>query len=537
MSTPENIGNTEHPSSPEGPKSSVNPEGPEGADTPIALGAPSALGVHYRPAPHFLTLGPGYADAVDAAHFPSAQLRYRNQAAAGSIGLAGLTDAAWVEHFGRFKPLADNLPAPLAQRYHGHQFRSYNPQIGDGRGFLFAQMLETQPEGAQPSGSSASALPRTPRLMDLGTKGSGTTPYSRAGDGRLTLKGAVREILASEMLYAHGANSSRTLSVIETGEALHRADEPSPARSAVMVRLTHSHIRIGTFQYHAYHRDHDRLLALAHYVLKHYYSDDCPTPPTSTPNLVNTLLSLVGRSIAKQAADLMTSGFVHGVLNTDNINLTGEIFDFGPWRFLPKMNMQFTAAYFDSTGLYAYGRQAEALQWNLYQLAACFLDICDEESMRRTLEPFSDWYQTAFRSALLARLNLTPTNNAEDDALLSSVSQFLMESDVGFEDFFFDWFGGSEAAHTAQNGPRADYYKASDTARQATSLLSARASRTAQPRSHAYFQESAPCTMLIEDVESIWARISEHDDWSALHAKLAHIKTMQEALRPSRTAL
>jgi uncharacterized protein YdiU (UPF0061 family) len=166
-------------------------------------------------------------------NFPKAILRYRNDRWAATVGLDGLSDAAWIAHFARFKPLPDNLPQPLALRYHGHQFRVYNPDIGDGRGFLFAQLRD-----------------HLGRLLDLGTKGSGTTPYSRDGDGRLTLKGAVREILATEMLEALGVDTSKTFSVIETGEELWRNDEPSPTRSAVLVRLNHSHIRIGDVSAH-----------------------------------------------------------------------------------------------------------------------------------------------------------------------------------------------------------------------------------------------------------------------------------------------
>ena len=135
--------------------------------------------------------------------------------AAAQVGLDKLDDAEWIAHFGRFAPLPDTLEQPLALRYHGHQFRVYNPDIGDGRGFLFAQLRD----GAG-------------RLMDLGTKGSGQTPYSRFGDGRLTLKGAVRELLATEMLEALGVETSKTFSIVETGEALERNDEPSPTRSA-----------------------------------------------------------------------------------------------------------------------------------------------------------------------------------------------------------------------------------------------------------------------------------------------------------------
>ncbi|MFM5915029.1 MAG: protein adenylyltransferase SelO family protein, partial [Chakrabartia godavariana] len=197
------------------------------------------------------------ADPVDAADFPATILRFRNDRAAAQVGLEGLDDSAWVQHFGRFAPLPGSLPRPLALRYHGHQFRVYNPDIGDGRGFLFAQMRDT-----------------ADRLIDFGTKGSGQTPYSRFGDGRLTLKGAVREILATEMLEALGVSTSRTFSVIETGEALHRGDEPSPTRSAVLVRLNHSHMRIGNFQRLATLGLKDELSRLVDYALHHYFGED-----------------------------------------------------------------------------------------------------------------------------------------------------------------------------------------------------------------------------------------------------------------------
>lgn len=202
----------------------------------------------YLPDPRHPALGDRFYDPVSAAAFPKHTLRFRNNRWAARVGLDTLTDAEWIDHFGRFKPLPDNLSEPLALRYHGHQFQVYNPDLGDGRGFLFAQMRED----GNPNG----------RLLDLGTKGSGQTPWSRSGDGRLTLKGGVRELLATEMLEALGVNTSRTFSLIETGEALWRNDEPSPTRSCVMVRLNHSHIRIGSFQRQAYLGDTDALAAL-----------------------------------------------------------------------------------------------------------------------------------------------------------------------------------------------------------------------------------------------------------------------------------
>lgn len=260
-----------------------------------------------RADPAILSIADAIAHPVKAADFPQTLLRFRNDRHAATVGLDGLDDAAWARHFGRFEPLPGNLPQPLALAYHGHQFRSYNPQIGDGRGFLFAQVRDD-------SG----------RLLDLGTKGSGQTPFSRDGDGRLTLKGAVREILATEMLEALGVHTSKTFSVIETGEELWRGDEPSPTRSAVLVRLSHSHIRFGTFQRIAYEDDADKMRRVVRYALDTLY--DGPTGD----NDAALLLTLAVERMADLAASYMVAGFVHGVLNTDNMNITGESFDYGP---------------------------------------------------------------------------------------------------------------------------------------------------------------------------------------------------------------
>jgi uncharacterized protein YdiU (UPF0061 family) len=214
----------------------------------------------FRPESIHQQLDQRFYRQVKAAQFPQHQLRYRNHAAAKSVGLDDLDDASWVRHFGHFQPLDGSFPAPLALCYHGHQFGHYNPDLGDGRGFLFAQMRDQQH-----------------RLMDLGTKGSGTTPFSRSADGRLTLKGAVREILATEMLTALDVTTSQSFSVIETGEQLERNDEPSPTRSAVLVRLSHSHIRIGSFQRLAYMDDMDGIEILARHVARHYFGGAAQT--------------------------------------------------------------------------------------------------------------------------------------------------------------------------------------------------------------------------------------------------------------------
>ena len=259
-----------------------------------------------------------------------------------------------------------SLPEPLALRYHGHQFRTYNPDLGDGRGFLFAQARDLA-DG---------------RLLDLGTKGSGQTPWSRGADGRLTLKGGVREILATEMLEALGVYTSKTFRLIETGEALDRGDEPSPTRSSVLVRLSHSHIRIGSLPAPRRSRRDGRAPSPRRPCDRPLLARRRCRRPTRSPRFYDRVTG----AVARLGAEWFAAGFVHGVLNTDNINITGESFDYGPWRFLDRFDPGFTAAYFDQTGLYAFARQPEALNWNLARLGECLIPL----SSRAAIEAVFD---------------------------------------------------------------------------------------------------------------------------------------------------
>ncbi|WP_375428774.1 protein adenylyltransferase SelO family protein [uncultured Sphingomonas sp.] len=445
----------------------------------------------YRPAAALQELGPDFWDPVAAADFPETRLHYRNDRAAAQVGLDALTDEEWVRHFGRFDPLPGTLPGPLALRYHGHQFRSYNPEIGDGRGFTFAQMRDDRD-----------------RLMDLGTKGSGQTPWSRFGDGRLTLKGGVREILATEMLEALGVPTSRTLSSIETGEALQRGDEPSPTRGAVMVRLSHGHIRIGTFQRLAYLRDEANMRRLTDYVLRELYAEE----PGDEPAL--RLLDLVLDRTARLAASYMAAGFVHGVLNSDNINVTGESFDYGPWRFAPTWDAGFTAAYFDHAGLYAFGRQPEAINWDVMQLAGSLRLIAGSEPLVTLLDTFGPRFQGYIAAAMLWRLGLTSRGEEADRALIQSLERTLRTTGVEVHHFFHDAF--AQALPSSYGEEWADF----------RALAAAHAPR----RERDADWQGEPCGMLIDEVEAIWSPIAESDDWSRLHAKVAEVRAMGDAL-------
>jgi uncharacterized protein YdiU (UPF0061 family) len=464
-----------------------------------------------RPSTRHAELGPAFYDIVAPASFPAHILRYRNQAWATRVGLGDLSEAGWIEHFGRFAPLPGSFPQPLALRYHGHQFRVYNPDLGDGRGFLFAQLHDL----------------RDGRLLDLGTKGSGTTPWSRAGDGRLTLKGGVREVLATAMLEALGVDTSKSFSLIETGEALQRGDEPSPTRSAVLVRLSHTHIRIGSFQRHAYLEDTESLRRLLDHAIRVAMPEAWRDDPAER---AAAFLRAVCLRVARTGAAWMAAGFVHGVLNTDNINITGESFDYGPWRFLPVFDQTFTAAYFDHSGLYAYGRQPETLLWNLTRLAECLLPIASQEALEDALGAFVPAFRAAASEAVLRRLGLASRGEAEDAALASRVWAFLQASRAPFEQVFFDLFGGAAASDRVAGSPSQPFY-AGDAFAALREVLGAYGVAEGAQLDHPYFAGPGPCTMLIDEVERIWAPIAAADDWSLFYEKLRQIDTMADAYR------
>ena len=457
----------------------------------------------YVPDARLLNSGLALFDPVQAAAFPQTVLRYRNHRAAASIGLEPLSDEDWINHFGRFAPLPENQPEPLALRYHGHQFRQYNPDLGDGRGFLFAQMRDDRN-----------------RLLDLGTKGSGKTPYSRGGDGRLTLKGGVREVLATAMLEALGVPTSKSLSLIETGEQLVRGDEPSPTRSSVLVRLSHSHIRFGTFERLAYTGDKATMQGLIDYIVTHFY------PETKDAAGV---FEAVLKASAKLAARWMAAGFVHGVLNTDNMNITGESFDYGPYRFLPRFDPEFTAAYFDQWGLYAYGRQPDTVGWNLARLGSCLTLISDTEPLSATMAEYDAHYQRELGLAMCRRLNLVPQD--DNEPLVRALYGMLKTADFdgSFEALFYDWFGGALSEHRAMAGPRAGHYtgESFDTFR---AVIGGYAAADASKLDHPRFKEVDPETLLYDEIEAIWAPISEDDDWSLFNAKLGRIETHRQTL-------
>jgi uncharacterized protein YdiU (UPF0061 family) len=450
----------------------------------------------YTPDPRILDLGPDFYDAVEPARFPSCTPRFLNRRWAQRVGL-DLSDDQWAERFCRFKPLPDNLSEPLALRYHGHQFRVYNPEIGDGRGFTFAQLRDERG-----------------RLLDLGTKGSGQTPYSRHADGRLTLKGGVREVLATEMLEALGVNTSKSFALFETGEQLDRGDEPSPTRSSVLTRLSHGHIRIGTFQRLAFFGQADNIRKLVRYCLENLYFEQ---PSADDSENALRMFDLVCTATAKLAASYLAAGFVHGVLNSDNINVTGESFDYGPWRFTPEWDPDFTAAYFDHYGLYAFGRQPEAIHWDVAQLAGCLSLVAQAPPISDLLADWSDRFEQALVEAMVRRLGVS--GGDDDRAIAAALIKALASRAETIDRIFFDWRGGRDPG--AEAYPR-DEFRALAKALEGRDWPDA--------RSHPYWSDPEPCSMHIEEVEAIWSAIADDDDWEPIKRKVNEVRRMGQAL-------
>jgi uncharacterized protein YdiU (UPF0061 family) len=233
----------------------------------------------------------------------------------------------------------------------------------------------------------------------------------------------------------------------------------------------------------------------------------------------------------------MMAGFVHGVLNTDNMNISGESFDYGPWRFLPTYDPGFTAAYFDQTGLYAYGRQPESVVWNLEQLGSSFLILLPEgtspqgvavQPLVEALNAFGPAFNDAVLEKFLDRMGLEPNGQELDAELLAAAFTFLHESQVGFDQFFFDWYGGSVSRTRAMTGVEMDMYKGESFTKFDGLLDPYRSAAGAAERlKDPYFARPRPCSMLIEEVEFIWETIAESDEWTRFEKKIEDIRRVR----------
>jgi serine/tyrosine/threonine adenylyltransferase len=292
---------------------------------------------------------------------------------------------------------------PLAQAYAGHQFGGFVPQLGDGRALLLGEVID-----------------RNGCRRDVQLKGSGRTPFSRAGDGRAALGPVLREYLIGEAMHALGIPTTRALAAVLTGEPVFREEGPLPG--AVLTRVAASHIRVGTFQFFAARGEQAKVGRLADYVIERHYPE--------LKGHVNPYLGLLERVCDSQAALIaswMHVGFIHGVMNTDNMAISGETIDYGPCAFMDHYDPSTVFSSIDTHGRYAYANQPRIAQWNLARFVETLLPLIDTDGKRaiaratEVVNAFPEQYERHWLKGIRAKLGLF----TEDEADLNLATGFL----------------------------------------------------------------------------------------------------------------
>lgn len=302
--------------------------------------------------------------------------------------------------------------APLAQAYAGHQFGHFVPQLGDGRAILLGEVVD-----------------RHGRRRDIQLKGAGPTPFSRRGDGRAALGPVLREYLVSEAMHAQGIPTSRALAAATTGERVYRE---AALPGAVLTRVAASHIRVGTFQFFAVRRDRDSLEALiAHVIARHY------PQAAAAENRALALLDLVMEAQAALVARWVQTGFIHGVMNTDNMSISGETIDYGPCAFMDAYDPETVFSSIDQHGRYAYANQPAIAQWNLARLAESLLDLMDEDRDRAIatatarIEAFPALYARHWVAGFRRKIGLSSEEDG-DAALIQALLDAMQQAGADF---------------------------------------------------------------------------------------------------------
>jgi uncharacterized protein YdiU (UPF0061 family) len=314
---------------------------------------------------------------------------------------------------------------PIAMAYAGHQFGQFVPQLGDGRAILLGE-----------------ARDRTGRRRDIQLKGSGRTPYSRSGDGRAALGPVLREYLVSEAMHALGVPATRALAAVTTGEVVFRE---ARVPGAILTRVAASHVRVGTFQFFAARGDVEATRALADYVIDRHYADIA-----SAANPYLALLRAVVRRQASLVARWMHIGFIHGVMNTDNMAISGETIDFGPCAFMDSYDPMMVFSSIDHRGRYAYANQPTAAQWNLARFAETLLPLIDP-ALDRAIElateavgEFSTHFEDDWLAGMRRKLGMFLEEDG-DDALIRQLLGLMHQNQADFTVTFRRLCAGAES--------------------------------------------------------------------------------------------
>ena len=301
---------------------------------------------------------------------------------------------------------------PLAQAYAGHQFGGFAPQLGDGRALLLGEVIDTRQ-----------------RRRDIQLKGSGRTPFSRGGDGKTTLGPVLREYLVGEAMHALGIPTTRALAAVSTGEHVYRE---TPLPGAILTRVAASHIRVGTFELGAARGDVDKVRKLADYAIARHYPD---TANTENPYLA--FFEAVADAQAALVARWMNIGFIHGVMNTDNMTISGETIDYGPCAFMDRYSSGTVFSSIDHQGRYAYANQPTILSWNLTRLAETLVRFVDPDKDRaielltNTIQRIQPLYETYWLAGMRDKIGLS----TEDSLDLELINELLLLMENGRADF------------------------------------------------------------------------------------------------------
>src|SRR5688572_27215173 len=329
------------------------------------------------------------------------------------ITQADLASPRFAEVFGG-NALLEGM-APYAANYGGHQFGTWAGQLGDGRAITLGEVVNAAGE-----------------RWELQLKGAGATPYSRGADGRAVLRSSIREFLCSEAMHHLGVPTTRALSLVATGESVIRDmfydGNPRPEPGAVVCRVAPSFVRFGNFQILAAHGEHDALKKLLDYVIARHY-----------PGLgVEAFYAEVCRRTALLMVDWMRLGFVHGVMNTDNMSILGLTIDYGPYGWLEGYDPGWTPNTADAEGRrYCYGNQPHIAQWNLARLAEALLPVVpDQKPLEDALTLYADTFNAGWQKALAAKLGVPALDRPEDDALVKDMLELFRRAETDFTLFF-----------------------------------------------------------------------------------------------------
>ena len=314
----------------------------------------------------------------------------------------------FLEYFSGNRLLSNSKP--LAMAYSGHQFGSYNPRLGDGRGLLLGEVQD-----------------KNNNTLDIHLKGCGPTRFSRGFDGRATLRASIREYLGGEAVHGLGIPTTRSLAVIGTGELVHR-EVPEPG--AILVRLTDSHVRFGSFQFLHFNNKAEKVTALLNYIIERHY----PTIQNDSDKYRILLRHVVNRT-AKLIALWQANGFIHGVMNTDNMTITGATFDYGPFGFMDHFNPNFTPNHSDPNGRYAYGKQPEIGYWNLSKFAETLKHLVDSQFIAEELTNYQPTYNDYYRKLMGQKLGLEILDS-EFKGLVNNLFQLLYNNSIDYSIFF-----------------------------------------------------------------------------------------------------